>query len=224
MCTAPRKDSHASMIFKDSRQYSLENQPELQTHPKARWHSDLRLNHGQNPWKSGFPWSRRCCSRWCRFEDELQSIYRRGRTRGKIGRGKKSFELLKSLAHGQPRAAHMVKTCNTRETHVMIRVPAVLKTWGDTVRRESLGVCHGQSMVIRRVLRVGITEKSVCLAAYHWQMDFSSGWTWLVVLRQCFSSGTAADGHTPYKARPSQNLDYHSRPRPPDFHNFLCVI
>ena len=25
------------------------------------------------------------------------------------------------------------------------------------------------------------------------------------MLRQCFSSGTAADGHTPYKARPSQN-------------------
>ena len=31
------------------------------------------------------------------------------------------------------------------------------------------------------------------------------GWTWLAVLRQCFSSGTAADGHTPYKARPNQN-------------------
>ena len=43
------------------------------------------------------------------------------------------------------------------------------------------------------------------LAAYHWQMDFSIGWTWLAVLKQCFSSGTAADGHTPYKARPSQN-------------------
>ena len=25
------------------------------------------------------------------------------------------------------------------------------------------------------------------------------------MLRQCFSSGTAANGHTPYKARPSQN-------------------
>ena len=31
------------------------------------------------------------------------------------------------------------------------------------------------------------------------------GWTWLAVLRQCFSSGRAADGHTPYKAWPSQN-------------------
>ena len=31
------------------------------------------------------------------------------------------------------------------------------------------------------------------------------GWTWVAVLRQCFSSGTAADGHTPYKARPIQN-------------------
>ena len=37
-------------------------------------------------------------------------------------------------------------------------------------------------------------------------MDFSAYWTWLAVLRQCFSSGTGADSHTPYKARPSQNL------------------
>ena len=31
-----------------------------------------------------------------------------------------SFELLKTLARGQPRVAHVVKTCNTRETHVII--------------------------------------------------------------------------------------------------------
>ena len=73
------------------------------------------------------------------------------------------------------------------------------------VRREILGVCHGQSTVIGRVLRIGMTANSVCLAAYHWQMDFSAYWTWLAVLRHCFSSGTAADGRTPYKARPSQN-------------------
>ena len=54
----------------------------------------------------------------------------------------------------------------------MIRVQAVIKTWWDAVRRESLGVCHGQGTVIGRVLRVGITENSVCLAANHWQMDF----------------------------------------------------
>ena len=30
-------------------------------------------------------------------------------------------------------------------------------------------------------------------------------WTWLAVLRQCFSSGSDADGHTPYKVRPSHN-------------------
>ena len=129
--------------------------------------------------------------------------------RGKIGTASdaaKSFELLKILACRQPRAAHVVKTCNTRETHVIIRVPAAwLKLGGDAVRHESLGVCHGQSMVIGRVLRVGITGNSVCLAAYHWQKDFSAGWTWLAVLRQCFSSGTAAADHTPYKARPSQN-------------------
>ena len=42
------------------------------------------------------------------------------------------------------------------------------------VRRQSLAVCHGQSTVIGRVLRVGITGNSVCLAAYHWQMHFSA--------------------------------------------------
>ena len=79
----------------------------------------------------------------------------------------KSFELPKIFARGQPRVAHVVKTCNTRETHVIIRVPTVIKTWGDAVRRESLGVCLGQSTVIGRVLRVGITGNSVCLAVYH---------------------------------------------------------
>ena len=47
----------------------------------------------------------------------------------------KSFELLKILARGQPWAAHVVKTCNTRETHVIIHVPAVIKTGGDAVRQ-----------------------------------------------------------------------------------------
>ena len=79
----------------------------------------------------------------------------------------------------------------------------MIKTWWDPVR--SLGVCHGQSTVIGRVLCVGITKNSVCLVAYHWQMDFSEYWTRLAVPRQCLSSGTAADGHTPYKARPSHN-------------------
>ena len=88
---------------------------------KARSHSALQFDHGQNPSKSGLPWSRRCCSRWCRVYDELQSIYRRGRTRQKIGTASdaaKSFELLKILVRGQPRVAHVVKTCNTRATHV----------------------------------------------------------------------------------------------------------
>ena len=151
---------------------------------KARSHSALRLNYGQNLSKSDLLWSRRCCSRWCRVWDELQLFYRRGRTQGKFGTAldpTKSFELLKILACGQQRVAHVVKTCNTRETHVIIRVPAVIKTWGEAVRRESLGICHGQSMVIGRVLCVGITENSVCLAAYHWQIYFS-------VLRQCLDS------------------------------------
>ena len=109
----------------------------------------------------------------------------RGGNRDGVGRGKKLWTA-QNLACGQPRAAHVVKTCNTRETHVIIRVPAVIKTWGDAVRRESLGVCHGQSTVIGRVLRVGITGNSVCLAAYHWQMDFS-------VLRQCLGSTSAVE-------------------------------
>ena len=154
---------------------------------------------------------------------------RLGSARGKIGTASdaaKSFELLKILARGQPRPAQVVRTRNTRETCVIIRVPAVIKTWGDAVRRESLGVWHGQSTVIGRVLRVGITGNSVCLVAYYWQMDFPAYLTWLVMLGQCFSSGTAADGHTPYKVRPSPNWPkhYHSRPRPPDLHNFLYVI
>ena len=69
-------------------------------------------------------------------------------------------------------------TWNTRETHVIIRVPAVIKTCGDAVRRESLEACPGQSTVIGRVLRDVIAENSMCLVAYHWQMDFP-------MLRQC---------------------------------------
>ena len=110
----------------------------------------------------------------------------------------KSFELLNILARGQPLVAHVVKTCNTRKTHMIIHVLAVIKTWGDAVRRKSLGVCHRQRTVIGRLLCVCITGNNERLAAYHWQMDFS-------MLRQCLGSGTAADGHTPYKARPSQN-------------------
>ena len=86
---------------------------------------------------------------------------------GKASDAAKSFELLKILARGQPWLAHMVKTCNTCETHVIIHVPAVIKTWEDAVRRESLGTCHRRSTVIGRVLRVGIAGNSMCLAAYH---------------------------------------------------------
>ena len=85
----------------------------------------------------------------------------------------KSFELLKTFYRVRPRVAQVVKTCNTREAHVIVRVPAVIKTWLDAVRRKSLAVCHDQSTVIGRVLRVWIAGNSVCLAAYHGQMDFS---------------------------------------------------
>ena len=50
---------------------------------------------------------------------------------------------------------------------MIIRVSAVIKTSGDVVRCKSLGICQGQSTVIGRVLRIGITGNSVCLAAYH---------------------------------------------------------
>ena len=58
----------------------------------------------------------------------------------------------------------MVQTRNTREKDVIIRVSAVIKTWGDAVRRESISVLsrperghttgvsrwyHGQSRVFR---------------------------------------------------------------------------
>ena len=138
----------------------------------------------------------------------------------------KSFELLEILARGQPRAAHVVKMCNTRETHVVVHVPAVIKTWGDAVRRER-GLSRTEHSHRAGVMRwYHGTENSVCLAAYHWQMDFSAYWMWFAVLRQCFSSGTAADGHTPYKskAKPKLTKNYHLRPRPPVFHNFLYVI
>ena len=38
-------------------------------------------------------------------------------------------------------------------------------------RSTRLAFCHGQSTAIGRVLRVGIAANSVCLGAYHWQMD-----------------------------------------------------
>ena len=64
-----------------------------------------------------------------RVEDELQPRCRRGRTWGKIGMAsdaEESFELLKTSARGQARTAHVVRTYNTRETHVIIRVSAVI--------------------------------------------------------------------------------------------------
>ena len=64
-------------------------------------------------------------------EDELQPRCRRCRTWRKIGTAsdaEESFELLKTLERGQARTAHVVRTCNTCETHVIIRVPAVIKS------------------------------------------------------------------------------------------------
>ena len=77
----------------------------------------------------------------------------RGENRNDVGRGKKFW----TAQNFSP---------------LIIRVPAVIKTWGDAIRCESLGVCHGHSTVIGRVLCVGITGNNVCLAAYPWKMDF----------------------------------------------------
>ena len=65
---------------------------------------------------------------------------------------KKSFELLKIFiprtTMGGTRGKHVQHTRSTRSAF-----------------------CHGQSTAIGRVLRVGIAGNSVCLAAYHCQMD-----------------------------------------------------
>ena len=132
---------------------------------------------------------------------DLKTWQDAGENRNGVGHGKKFWtaqNFSPRTTMGGTRGKDVQHTWNTCETHMIIRVPAVIKTWGDAVRPESLEVCPGQSTVIGRVLRVGIAGNSVCLAAYHWQMDFP-------MLRQCFSSGTAADGNTPNKARPSQN-------------------
>ena len=113
----------------------------------------------------------------------------RGENRNGVGRRKKFWTAQNfgpRTTTGGTRGKEVQHTRNTRETHVIIHVPAVIKTWGDAVRRESLGVCLRQSTDIGRVLRVGITENSVCLAAYDLQMDFS-------VLRQCLGSASAVE-------------------------------
>ncbi|KAH3808554.1 hypothetical protein DPMN_136911 [Dreissena polymorpha] len=69
-------------------------------------------------------------------------MFRRGRTRGKLDT---ALDAEKS------------------EKHVIIRVPAVIKTLEDAVRRESLAGCHGHSTVIGRVFRVGIKGNGVFL-------------------------------------------------------------
>ena len=116
-------------------------------------HRDLRLNHGHSTSKSGHPWSRRCCPRLRRDLDVLKTVYGRDRTRGEIrtpADAVKIFELLKNLFRVQSRTTDVVKTWSRRGTHVIVRALAVIKTWGDAVRRESLAVYHGQSTAVTR--------------------------------------------------------------------------
>ena len=163
-------------------------------------------------------------SRLRRATVDLYTWQDAGKNENGVGRGKK-FWTAQNFSPRKPWVAHVVNTCNTRETHVTIRVPAVGRR-GKTRKFRGLSRAeHGHG----RVLRVGITGNSVCLAAYDLQMDFSMprqclGSAW-AVLRQCFSSGTAADGHTVQStAKPKLTKNYHLRPRPTDFHNFLYVI
>ena len=85
---------------------------------------------------------------------------------------------------------------------MVIRVPGVIKTWGDAVRCESLGICHGRSTVIRQVLGVGITGNSVFSGLSLTNIFFT-------VLRQCLGSASAVEelptAIPRHKARPSQN-------------------
>ena len=67
----------------------------------------------------------------------------------------------------------MVKMFDTCKTHMIICVPAVIKAWGHAVRHKSLAVCYGQRTGVASQF-VGITGSSVCVAAYHCQMDFST--------------------------------------------------
>ena len=97
-------------------------------------------------------------------------IHVRGRTRGKFGTAldaENNVELFKTENRGPPREIDVVKTCNTREAHVIIRVPAVIKTLEDAVRRVILAGCHGQRTVIGRVLRVGIKGHDLYFVVYH---------------------------------------------------------
>ncbi len=100
-----------------------------------------------------------------------------GKNQEGVGRVKKFWtaqNFLPCPTTGGTRGKDVQHTCNKREAHAIVRVPAVLKTWLDAVRRESLAVCYGQSTVIGRVFRVGIAGNSVCLAACHWQMDITA--------------------------------------------------
>lgn len=81
---------------------------------------------------------------------------------GKIGMVSDAAKLF-DLQHGQ----------DTGETLMIIRVPAIIKTWRYAVRRKSLVVCHKQSMVIGQVLRNAIMGNSMYLAGYHSEMAFS---------------------------------------------------
>ena len=123
---------------------------------------------------------------------DLQTWQDAGKNRKGVGRGKKFWtaqNFSPRTITGGTRGKDVQHTWNTRDNPCSGSDQNVNKTWQDAVRRESLGVCHGQSTVIGRVVRVVITGNSVCLAAYHWQMDFP-------VLRQCLGGASAVEQPT----------------------------
>ena len=139
--------------------------PKKENKPVKPWSdSTWRLNHAQKTSKSGLTWNSRCCSRWRRAAAVLQTWHDVGNGVGRwFRKGKKTWLKLVS-----------VKRIGVPPREWRRGVPYGGRSATDVVRRQSLAVCYDQSTVIGRVLRVGITENSVCLAAYHWQMHFSA--------------------------------------------------
>ena len=74
---------------------------------------------------------------------EFKTSY--GRFVDVAGRGKKFWTAQNFIPRTTMGGTHgKVKTCNTRETYVIIRVPAVIEPWGDAVRRESFWTRFGR--------------------------------------------------------------------------------
>ena len=105
-----------------------------------RSHSALRLSHGQASQKVVF---READDVFC-VHVEFQTSY--GRFIDVAGQGGKSERRqTRQKVLNCSNFSLRTTTCNKRETHVIIRFPTVIKSWGDAVRLESFVVCHGRA-------------------------------------------------------------------------------